>query len=68
MKLELLDHRDAAYVWQKKGEAYNPKINVPTVKHGGGCIMLWGYFSAFGTWRVNHEGKMICEGLGSGWS
>ena len=40
-KLELFAHRDVAYVWRKKGEAYNPKNTVPTVKHGGGSIM-WG--------------------------
>jgi uncharacterized membrane protein len=29
------------------------------VKHGGGIIMLWGYFSAAGTGRlVRNEGKM----------
>lgn len=48
-KLELFGHRDVAYVWRKKGEAYNPKNTVPTIKHGGGSIMLWGCFSASGT-------------------
>ena len=48
-KLELFGHMDAQYVWRKKGEAYNPKNTVPTVKHGGGNIMLWGCFSSQGT-------------------
>ena len=40
---------DMVYVWQRKGEAFNPKNIVPTVKHGGGSIMLWGCFAASGT-------------------
>ena len=42
-------------VWRKNAE-YNPKNTIPTVKHGGGNLMLWGCFSAKGTGRI--EGRM----------
>ena len=39
---------DASYVWRKKGEAYNLKNTIPTVKYCGGSLMFWGSFSASG--------------------
>ena len=46
-------------VWRKTGTRYNIENLMPTVKHGGGGIMVWGCFSALGLGSlVRIEGKM----------
>lgn len=58
-KLELFGHMDQRYVWRKKNEAYAEKNTLPTVKHGGGSVMLWGCFAASGTGKLQRvEGIM----------
>ena len=51
-KIELFDLNAKHHVWRQSG-------TIPTVKYGGGSIMLWECFSEAGTGRlVRIEGKM----------
>ncbi|KAI4890262.1 hypothetical protein NFI96_014033 [Prochilodus magdalenae] len=57
-------------VWRTKIDEYHPKNTIPTVKHGGGSIMLWRCVSAHGTGRLHcikerMTGAMYCEYLGN---
>jgi len=52
----------AAYVWRADGEAPNDRTTLPTVKFGGGNIMVWGCMSAAGVGQlIEVEGKMDAE-------
>ena len=44
-KIELCGLNAKRHIWRKPG-------TIPSVKHGGGSIMLWGCFSAVGTGRL----------------
>uniref|UniRef100_A0A8C5MCI0 Transposase Tc1-like domain-containing protein n=1 Tax=Leptobrachium leishanense TaxID=445787 RepID=A0A8C5MCI0_9ANUR len=58
-KLELLGPMDQRYVWRRKNKAYEEKNTLPTVKHGGGSIMLWGCFASAGTGKLQRvQGTM----------
>lgn len=51
-KIELFSHNHVQTVYRRPGQAYLPKNTLPTVKHGGGSIMLWGAFSARGPGNI----------------
>ncbi|KAK3545509.1 hypothetical protein QTP70_007767 [Hemibagrus guttatus] len=57
--IELFGLNGKRHVWRKPGTAHQLANIIPTVKHDGGNIMLWGCFSVAGTGRlVRIEGKM----------
>jgi len=58
-KIELFDKNSNCRVWRKKKTELYPKNTIPTVKHGGGNIMLWDFFSAKGPGRQIHVKERI---------
>lgn len=60
-KLELSGHMDAAFSWQRKGEAFDPKITVLTVKRG--VERLWGYFTASSTGNLVWVHRVMKKGI-----
>ncbi len=40
-------------VWRRKGKEYKEKCMVPTVKHGGSSVLMWGCMSAAGVGELH---------------
>ncbi|KAL0164294.1 hypothetical protein M9458_003174, partial [Cirrhinus mrigala] len=51
-KVELFGRRVSRYIWRKSNTAFQKKNIIPTVKYGGGSVMVWGCFAASGPGRL----------------
>ncbi len=48
-KVTLFGSDGVQHVWRRPGEEYQENCALPTVKHGGGSIMVWGCMTTAGT-------------------
>uniref|UniRef100_A0A3B3DJG5 Transposase n=1 Tax=Oryzias melastigma TaxID=30732 RepID=A0A3B3DJG5_ORYME len=51
-KVELFGRCVSRYIWRKSNTAFHKKNIIPTVKYGGGSVMVWGCFAASGPGRL----------------
>ncbi len=74
-KIQLFGINLTRRVWRRRNAAYDPKNTIPTVKHGGGNIMLC--FSTKGTeqlyrikgamdWAMCRQGIEASQGIENG--
>ena len=52
-KIKRFESDGKVWVWRKPGEAFKDKYLVPTVKHGGGGVMVWGCMASSGVGAVH---------------
>ncbi len=65
-KINLFGSDGVKRVWRQQGEEYKDMCVLPTVKHGGGSVMVWGCMSAAGTGKLQFieasmNANMYCE-------
>ena len=58
-KIEFFGHNAACHAWNMKETAYDRINTIPTVKHGGGSIIVWAYFTLHGTGALHIIDGMI---------
>ncbi len=65
-KVNLFDSDGVQHVWRRPGEEDQENCALPTVKHGGGSIMVWGCMTTAGTGELrfiegNMDSNMYCD-------
>ena len=66
MKIHLFGSDGFKHVWRRPDGDYKDKYVMPTLKHGGGNVMVWGCMSAEGVGELhfnegNMNSNMYCE-------
>ncbi|CAM4746608.1 unnamed protein product [Rotaria magnacalcarata] len=51
-KFNLFGSDGKVMVWRTRHEEFDPKCTVPTVKHGGGSVMIWVSFTRQGVGKL----------------
>ncbi len=64
-KVNLFDS-GVQHMWRRPGEENQENCALPTVKHGGGNILVWGYMTTVGTGELlfiegNMDSNMYCD-------